>query len=296
MPAATIRRDGRVGRRRTTVGGIGARRRIAPGLLAAWVACAVIAVGRDGRGPGGGPPRPEQARLREVVETLASPEFGGRSGAGGEKAAAYLIDQFRGSSSSRSSTANTSRRSPARSRAPCSGRNVGALLRGSDPTLRDQWVIVAAHFDHLGVRGGRLYPGADDNASGVAMMLEVARCVVQGPGTAEAEHHVHRLRPRGDRPVRLALLRGPPAGPARAGRPVRHGRHDRPRRWPASATTTSSSWGPRMRRACGPGSSEAGQGPAADRRPAGCRPPGAQPERLRPVPQPQHSLPLLHDR
>ena len=40
---------------------------------------------------------------------------------------------------------------------------------------------MAAHFDHLGVRRGRLYPGADDNASGVAMMLEVARSVVQAP-------------------------------------------------------------------------------------------------------------------
>src|SRR5262249_17959507 len=38
-----------------------------------------------------------------------------------------------------------------------------------------------AHFDHLGVRNGLLYPGADDNASGVAMMLEVARSVVGAP-------------------------------------------------------------------------------------------------------------------
>ena len=42
-------------------------------------------------------------------------------------------------------------------------------------------MIVAAHFDHLGVRRGVLYPGADDNASGVAMMLEVARSIVAGP-------------------------------------------------------------------------------------------------------------------
>ena len=55
------------------------------------------------------------------------------------------------------------------------------MLRGSDPKLRDEWVIVAAHFDHLGIRGGKLYPGADDNASGVAMMLEVARCVAKAP-------------------------------------------------------------------------------------------------------------------
>ncbi len=58
---------------------------------------------------------------------------------------------------------------------------MSARLRGSDPILRDQWVIVSAHFDHLGIRRGKLYPGADDNASGVAMMLEVARTLVQSP-------------------------------------------------------------------------------------------------------------------
>jgi hypothetical protein len=53
-------------------------------------------------------------------------------------------------------------------------------LLGSDPALRDEWIVVAAHFDHLGVRDQVLYPGADDNASGVAMLLEVARAWARG--------------------------------------------------------------------------------------------------------------------
>ncbi len=61
------------------------------------------------------------------------------------------------------------------------GQNVGARLGGSDPLRKDEYVILAAHFDHLGVRNGRLYPGADDNASGVAMMVEVARMIVESP-------------------------------------------------------------------------------------------------------------------
>jgi Zn-dependent M28 family amino/carboxypeptidase len=61
------------------------------------------------------------------------------------------------------------------------GRNVGALLRGSDPTLAERYVVLSAHYDHLGVRRGVLYPGADDNASGVAMMLESARSLVARP-------------------------------------------------------------------------------------------------------------------
>jgi Peptidase family M28 len=55
------------------------------------------------------------------------------------------------------------------------GRNIGAFLPGSDPKLKDEFVIVSAHYDHLGIRGGKIYPGADDNAGSVAMMLEVAR-------------------------------------------------------------------------------------------------------------------------
>lgn len=55
------------------------------------------------------------------------------------------------------------------------GHNVGAWLPGSDPELRKEFIIVSAHYDHLGIRGGRVYPGADDNASSMAMVLETAR-------------------------------------------------------------------------------------------------------------------------
>src|SRR5262249_50899712 len=58
-------------------------------------------------------------------------------------------------------------------------RNVIARLEGTDPRLKDEHVIVTAHWDHLGigapVNGDRIYHGAIDNASGVAMMLEMAR-------------------------------------------------------------------------------------------------------------------------
>ena len=61
--------------------------------------------------------------------------------------------------------------------------NVVGVLRGSDPKLRDEAVVVGAHYDHLG-RGGRgslaqregeIHHGADDNASGTAALLELAR-------------------------------------------------------------------------------------------------------------------------
>ncbi len=57
------------------------------------------------------------------------------------------------------------------------GRNVLAKLPGTDPTLRDECIVIAGHVDHLG-RGrggdGPVYNGADDNASGTASILELA--------------------------------------------------------------------------------------------------------------------------
>jgi Peptidase family M28 len=65
--------------------------------------------------------------------------------------------------------------------APQSSSNVAGLLTGTDPALRDETILVTSHYDHLGVQNGRLYPGANDNASGVVAMLEVARLIAARP-------------------------------------------------------------------------------------------------------------------
>lgn len=61
--------------------------------------------------------------------------------------------------------------------------NVVGVLRGSDPKLRDEYVVYSAHLDHLGitrpVNGDSINNGALDNASGIAAMLEVARLMVE---------------------------------------------------------------------------------------------------------------------
>jgi hypothetical protein len=58
-------------------------------------------------------------------------------------------------------------------------RNVVAKLEGSDPTLKNEYVVYSSHLDHLGVgepvKGDSIYNGALDNASGSAILLEVAR-------------------------------------------------------------------------------------------------------------------------
>lgn len=58
-------------------------------------------------------------------------------------------------------------------------RNVLAELPGSDPLLRQDAVVVSAHLDHVGVQGGRIYNGADDDASGSAGVLEIAEAFAQ---------------------------------------------------------------------------------------------------------------------
>ncbi len=60
-------------------------------------------------------------------------------------------------------------------------RNVLGILIGSDPKLRDEAVIIGAHIDHLGMEGGVIHPGADDNASGVAALLEIAKTFAASP-------------------------------------------------------------------------------------------------------------------
>ena len=53
------------------------------------------------------------------------------------------------------------------------------VLRGSGPVLKDKYLILSAHYDHLGVRaageGDRIFNGADDDASGTASVIEIAR-------------------------------------------------------------------------------------------------------------------------
>ena len=66
-----------------------------------------------------------------------------------------------------------------------SSPNVIGVLRGSDPRLRGQHVLVTAHLDHLGVmsnaKGDAIYNGAYDNAAGVAVILEIARVLARAP-------------------------------------------------------------------------------------------------------------------
>jgi hypothetical protein len=71
-------------------------------------------------------------------------------------------------------------------------RNVVGLLPGTDPALREQAIVIGAHYDHLGRggegslapdAGGQVHPGADDNASGTAAVMALARAFAAVGGT-----------------------------------------------------------------------------------------------------------------
>jgi Zn-dependent M28 family amino/carboxypeptidase len=66
------------------------------------------------------------------------------------------------------------------SRVQGSASNVIGVIPGNDPTLKNEVVIIGAHLDHMGKRpNGDLYAGADDNASGLSVMLELARAATE---------------------------------------------------------------------------------------------------------------------
>jgi len=55
------------------------------------------------------------------------------------------------------------------------GSNVIGFIEGTDPVLKNEYVIITAHYDHLGASGDVIYNGADDNASGTAGVIEIAQ-------------------------------------------------------------------------------------------------------------------------
>ncbi len=69
--------------------------------------------------------------------------------------------------------------------------NLVAALDGSDPELAAEYVAISAHLDHIGMRAGpgdSIYNGADDNASGVAGLLELAEAFAGGEPDTRPEH------------------------------------------------------------------------------------------------------------
>ena len=116
--------------------------------------------------------RVTEAQMRSDVEYLAHELTAGRaSGTPGKTLAErYIVDEFRGMGLV---PWNWNYTQSFLYRDSIAVRNVIGLLPALHET--DEYIVIGAHYDHLGKLGHTVYPGADDNASGVAALLSVAR-------------------------------------------------------------------------------------------------------------------------
>lgn len=132
-----------------------------------------------------------QHDMREVVEYLASPELGGRfpATAGDTLASDFLAGELR---ALRLKRVVKGKRNQGYYQDFTLGKedrktthNIIAVLPGKDKRLKNEYIVIGSHYDHLGM-GGKgsgsrrpdtlaVHPGADDNASGDAVVLELAR-------------------------------------------------------------------------------------------------------------------------
>ncbi|WP_299121693.1 M20/M25/M40 family metallo-hydrolase [uncultured Winogradskyella sp.] len=120
-------------------------------------------------------------KLLEHLEILSSDKFEGRRTGekGNDSARAYIIEQFKElnvtgfngeyeqpfSFENRNKTYNAT--------------NILAEIKGTESP--DKYIVISAHYDHLGVSGGKIYNGADDDASGVAALLAFAEYFKTSP-------------------------------------------------------------------------------------------------------------------
>jgi len=141
-----------------------------------------------------------EVRVREDLALLASPRLEGRSAGtpGADTAANFIARRFwelglRAAFRTAECDAKGACR-PSYLQAFHSAdyvtTNIGAIVPGTDSSLRNEYVAVTAHYDHIGrMNGGQgdsapantIHPGADDNASGTAALLELARQFSEHP-------------------------------------------------------------------------------------------------------------------
>jgi hypothetical protein len=135
--------------------------------------------------------------VRKHMEALAGDEMNGRGSASADEltAAKYIASQLKllrikpaGDNGGYLQTVTFKRRvRGASDQAPTDATttNVLGIIPGRDPLLTKETILLSAHLDHLGVgrevNGDKIYNGADDDASGVTAVLELAEALMSGP-------------------------------------------------------------------------------------------------------------------
>jgi Zn-dependent M28 family amino/carboxypeptidase len=157
--------------------------------------------------------RIDSERLMSTVATLADPKWEGRAAGspGGLAARAYVVERFTSAGLHPVSGAYVHPFKYARmtmgGKQEGEGANVLGICAGTDSKL--PYFVVSAHYDHVGVRDGQIYPGADDNASGVAVILELAAFCQKTPFRHSILFAAFDAEERGLQGARALLVKPP---------------------------------------------------------------------------------------
>ncbi len=150
-----------------------------------------------------GPPQATPAQMKQWVETLAGDAMKGRMEGteGAAKAADWLAAEFAkiGLAPLPGAEDYFQPFSFTHNGETIKARNVIGMIPGSDPALKEEWIMITAHYDHIGEKtegeGDLIYNGADDNASGVAVAMAIGKTL-------------SRLQKKGQGPKRSILVIG----------------------------------------------------------------------------------------
>ena len=117
----------------------------------------------------------QQERLKKHVYLLASDSLRGRDAGtvDADKAAQYIVKQFK--EIGIEPYYKEGFYQPFEKYGTTTYKNIVGVIPGNDPVLKDEYIIIGAHYDHIGVKNDKIYNGADDNASGTATIIEMAR-------------------------------------------------------------------------------------------------------------------------
>jgi len=126
-------------------------------------------------------PAIDAEQLRSHVRVLAHDSMGGRrtGSQGSERARRYIEREFATAGASPIGAAFAHSFTFESRTGTVRGVNVVARIPGTERS--DRVIVITAHYDHLGERNGEIFNGADDNASGVAAMLAIARLFAASP-------------------------------------------------------------------------------------------------------------------
>jgi Zn-dependent M28 family amino/carboxypeptidase len=154
-------------------------KKILAAAIVVFVFQSAVLIGQD-------KPRVTASELNSWISFISSDEMRGRANGSPEmkKTAEWIADKFReyglkpllADGSFFQEYSFTSRQ-----QSSISERNVLGFIEGSDPALKNQYLILSAHFDHIGVRkgasGDSIYNGADDNGAGTCTLIAIAKAL-----------------------------------------------------------------------------------------------------------------------